>query len=216
MPVLLRVVRYDRVVILQRRPDWSRQVTYFAAPAQPLTDGVVTLRLPSAAAGDIEAVRSYIDQDQLDGGWLPEIPLFTAEQAIGDWLDAWAGRTARNGPTFAVTIPEEPRFIGIVGFADRGEGTAEMIFGIAPRWRGRGIATRAVRLSAHWALSLPGVAVVELRIDQEMRTCQHVAENAGFTSAGIVTQFVPGTGETFEDLRYILARLPASQEPTER
>ena len=74
-------------------------MTHFTAPTQPLTDGVVTLRLPSPAAGDIDAVRAYIDQEQLDGGWLPEVPLVTAEQAIGDWLDAWAGRppaTARR------------------------------------------------------------------------------------------------------------------------
>ena len=185
-------------------------MTHFTAPAQPLTDGVVTLRLPSAAAGDIGAARGYIDQQQLDGGWLPEIPLVTAAQAIGDWLDAWAGRPARNGPTFVVTIPEAPRFIGIVGLADRGEGLVEMIFGIAPRWRRRGLASRAVRLAARWALSLPGVTAIELRIDQDMPACQHVAQNAGFTMAGTVTQFVHGTGETFEDLRYILGQQPGS------
>jgi RimJ/RimL family protein N-acetyltransferase len=179
-------------------------MTHFTAPAQPLTDGLVTLRLPSPAAGDIDAVRGYIEQEQLDGGWLPEVPLVTADQAIGDWLDAWAGRPARNGPTFVVTILGEPRFVGIVGLGDSGEGVVGMIFGIAPRWRRRGLASRSVRLAAQWALSLPGVTVVELRIDQDMLTCQHVAENAGFAVAGIVTQFVPGTGETFEDLRYIL------------
>jgi hypothetical protein len=32
-------------------------------------------------------VRAYIEQEQLDGGWLPEIPLVSAEQVIGGWLD---------------------------------------------------------------------------------------------------------------------------------
>ena len=96
---------------------------------QPLTDGVVTLRLPSVAAGDVGAVLSYFEQEQLDGGWLPEIPLVSAEQAIGDWLDAWAARPSRNGPTFVVTIPSETRFIGIVGLVDRGESIVEMIYG---------------------------------------------------------------------------------------
>ena len=47
---------------------------------------------------------------------------------------------------------------------------------------GRGLASRGVRLAAHWAwaLSLPGVTAVELLIDQGMPTCQQVAENAGF------------------------------------
>ena len=83
-----------------------------------------------------------------------------------------------------------------------------MIFGIAPLWRGQGLASRAVRLAARWALSLPGVAAVELRIDQDMPISQRVAEDAGFAVAGTITQFVPGIGETFEDLRYILARQP--------
>ncbi len=185
-------------------------MTQFTAPARPLTDGVVRLRLPSPAAGDIDAVRGYITQDQLDGGWLPEIPLVSAEQAIGDWLDAWAGRASRNGLMFVVTVPEEPRFIGIVGLKDRGEGVVEMIYGIAPRWRGHGLASRAARLAAHWALSLPGVTAVELRIGHDHTASQHVATNAGFAVAGTVTQFVPGTGKTFKDLRYVLEQQPAA------
>ena len=184
-------------------------MTQFTAPAPPLTDGVVGLRLPSPAAGDIDAVRGHINQDQLDGGWLPEIPLVSAEQAIGDWLDGWAGRPSRNGPTFVVTVPGQPRFIGIVGLKDRDEGVVEMIYGIAPCWRGRGLASRAARLTARWALGLPGVTAVELRIGQDHTASQHVANNAGFAGAGTVSQFVPGTGETFEDLRYVLEQQPA-------
>jgi RimJ/RimL family protein N-acetyltransferase len=164
---------------------------------------VVTLRLPSAEAGDVDTVLGYIDHEQLDDGWLPEIPLVSAEQAIGDWLDAWAGRPSRNGPTFVITVAREPR-VGILGVGHRGDGIVEMIYGIAPRWRGRGLASRAVRPAARWALSLPGVITVELRIGKDHTASQHVAVNAGFAVAGTVTQFVPGTGETFEDLRYIL------------
>jgi hypothetical protein len=117
-------------------------MTHFTAPVQPLTDGVVTLRLPSVAAGDVGAVLSYIEQGQLGRGWLPEIPLVSAEQAIGDWVDAWAARPSRNGPTLVVTLPGEPRFIGIVGLVDRGDGTVEMIYGIAPHLRGHRLALR--------------------------------------------------------------------------
>ncbi len=181
-------------------------MTHFTPPAQPLADGVVALRLPSVSAGDVDSVDSYIDGEQLDGGWLPEIPLVSAEQAVGDWLDAWAGRPSRNGPTFVITVAGEQRFVGIVGLGDRGDGIVEMIYGIAPHWRGRGLASHAVRLAARWVLGQPGVTRVELRIDEDMTASQHVALNAGFVPAGTVTQFVPGTGETFEDLRYILVQ----------
>jgi RimJ/RimL family protein N-acetyltransferase len=183
-------------------------MTYVPPLARPLTDGVVTLRLPSPEAGDVDTVVGYIDHEQLDGGWLPEIPLVSAERAICDWVDAWAGRPSRNGPTFVVTVAGESQFVGIVAVGDRGDGTVEMIYGIAPRWRGRGLAGRAVRLAARWALSLPGVSTVELRVDQDHPASQHLAVNAGFAVAGTVTQFVPGTGETFEDLRYVLEKRP--------
>ena len=185
-------------------------MTLFTAPAQPLTDGVVTLRLPSPAAGDIDTVRWYVDQEQLDGAWLPAIPMIPAEQSTSDWLDGWAGRPSRDGPVLVITIAQEPRFIGVVGLGDRGEGAVELVYGIAPRWRGLGLASRATRLAARWALSLPGVTTVELRIDQSHAASQRVASNAGFTQAGAVTQFVPGTGQTFEDLRYVLHRAPES------
>ena len=67
-----------------------------------------------------------------------------------------------------------------------------MIYGIAPRWRGRGLGSRAARLGAQWATSLPGVSSVELRIDQDATASQHVAVNTGFVVVGTVIQFVPG------------------------
>jgi RimJ/RimL family protein N-acetyltransferase len=171
-------------------------MTNFAEPTQPLTDGVVTLRLPSADAGDAEVIRGYIDDEQLEGGWLPEIPLVSPEEAVRRWR--------HDGPELVLTVADQQRFIGVVGFLDRGAGTIEMTYGIAPRWRGRGLASRAARLGARWAAGVPGVTAVELRISQDHLASQHVAANAGFVRAGTVTQFVPGTGETFVDLRYLL------------
>ena len=187
---------------------------HFAPPTEPLTDGVVTLRLPSADTADVDTVLGYIKDEQLDGGWLPKIPLVPAQQTIQNWSEEWSGRPSQ-GAALMVTIAEESRFIGIVGFVDRGKGVVEMIYGIAPRWRGRGLASRAVRLAARWAATLPGVKVIELRIDQDMVECQHAAVNAGFVVAGTVSQFVPGTGETFEDLRYVLERRGAGPDDTE-
>lgn len=68
----------------------------------------------------------------------------------------------------------------------------------------------APRLAAHWALRVPGVTTIELRIGRDRTASQHVAVRAGFVLAGTVTQFVPGIGETVEDLRYVLERQPDS------
>ncbi len=174
-------------------------------PDAPLTDGVVTLRLPSAQAGDMDTAIGYSQEDGgLDGAWLPMIPGQPPARWVEDWLEGWAGRHCHNGPTLVVTIADEPHFIGIVGFGDRGDGSVEIIYGIAPNWRGRGLASRAARIGASWALRLPGVRQVEARVDQDMPECQQVAVNAGFRQAGTVSQYVPGTGETYEDLRFVL------------
>lgn len=179
-------------------------MTRLAPPPAPLTDGVVTLRVPSREAGDADALTSYIGEGQLDGVWLPMVPRGSAAQSVGDWLEGWAGRPSHSGPVLVVTVADDARFVGVIGLGDRREGIVEMSYGIAPGWRGQGLASRAARLAAGWVLSLPGARAVELRIGQDAQASQHVAVNAGFVLAGRVRQFVPGTGKSFDDLRYVL------------
>jgi RimJ/RimL family protein N-acetyltransferase len=52
--------------------------------------------------------------------------------------------------------------------------------------RGRGIASRAVRLAARWALEDCGVARLQLRADVRNEPSQRVAEKAGFTREGVL------------------------------
>ena len=81
-------------------------MTILTAPVGRLADHVVTLRLPSPDAGDVATVDNYIQEEQLDGGWLPDVPLVTGQQLVADWLDGWAGHPSRNGPAFVVTVPQ--------------------------------------------------------------------------------------------------------------
>jgi RimJ/RimL family protein N-acetyltransferase len=180
---------------------------HLAPPAEPLSDGVVSLRLPSPEAGDVESVRIYSGEDGYgDECWLPLVPGAPPERSVADWLEGWAGRLSHNGRTLVVTVGDEKPLVGVVGFGERDEESLEMIVGVAPAWRGRGLGTRAVQLCAGWLLGLAGVSTVELRIDQHMPECRRLAEKAGFQLEGTVSQFVPGTGETFEDLRYVRRR----------
>jgi RimJ/RimL family protein N-acetyltransferase len=185
-------------------------MTLLTAPADLLTDGVVELRLPSPDAGDITAINQYVDDEQLDGGWLPDIPLMPAQRVLGDWLDGWSGRPSHNGPAFVVTVPDEPRFIGVVGVAERDDGAVQMSYGTAPGWRGRGLASRATRLAAQWAARQPSVHTVEARFEEGDRASERVAVNAGFVLAESIPHSDPVGGDTVE-LRYILAR-PAATE----
>jgi RimJ/RimL family protein N-acetyltransferase len=185
-------------------------MTLVTPPAHPLTDGVVALRVPSPGAGDITAINQYVNDEQLEGGWLPDIPLVPAERLVADWLDGWAGHPSHNGPAFVVTVPDNPRFIGIVGVAERDEGAIQMFYGTAPGWRGQGLASRATRLAAQWAARQPSVRTVEARIDEGDRASERVAVNAGFVLDETITRSDPVSGETVE-MRYIMDR-PAATE----
>lgn len=174
-----------------------------AAPAGTLADHVVTLRLPSPDAGDVTTVASYVHDEQLEGGWLPDVPLVTAQELVTDWLEAWAGRPSRTGPAFVVTVAEHPRFIGVVSMAKHDDEAVGISYGIAPRWRGRGLASHAARLAALWASCQPDVNRVEARISQGDRASERVAVNAGFELADPVPPTM-GTGQPEADLLYVL------------
>ena len=191
-------------------------MTILKAPPGRLTDGVVELRLPSPDAGDIAAIDRYVEEDQLEGGWLPEVPLATAEQLVSDWLDCWNGRPDRNDAsfTFMVTVPEEPEFIGVVGAAESEDGAFDMTYGTAPAWRGRGLASRATRLVAQWVARQPGVRTVETVIHEGERASERVAVKAGFVLADTTTRSDPDSGETVE-LRYIMNRPPDTDSSSE-
>ena len=189
-------------------------MTILTAPAGTLTDGVVELRLPSPDADDIATVNQYVEDEQLDGGWLPDVPLVTGERLVTDWLDCWDGRGGGPGAafTFVVTVPGEPRFIGVVGVTEGDDGAFDMSYGTAPAWRGRGLASRATRLAAEWVAGQPSVRTVEVLIDQGQRASERVAVKAGFVLADTMPRSDPGAGEAVQ-LRYIMGR-PAAASPS--
>jgi RimJ/RimL family protein N-acetyltransferase len=181
-------------------------MTILKAPAGTLTDGVVELRLPSPDAGDIATINRYVGDEQLEGGWLPHVPLVTGEQLVNDWLDCWNGRPSCSATfTFVVALPQEPRFIGVVGITEHDDGAFEMTYGTAPSRRGQGLASRATRLAAQWVSKQPGVRTVETLIDQGQRASERVAVKAGFVLADTMTRTDPVAGETVQ-LRYIMDR----------
>ena len=52
-------------------------MTILTAPVGRLADHVVMFRLPSPDAGDVATVDNYIQDEQLEGAWLPDVPLVT-------------------------------------------------------------------------------------------------------------------------------------------
>ena len=93
--------------------------------------------------------------------------------------------------------------MGKIGFGARTNSAIELDYGVAPRWRGRGFATRATVLATRWLRHHLAAREVELRIACGNRESQRVAAKAGYRLAGTVCDIVEATGETYQDLRYV-------------
>jgi RimJ/RimL family protein N-acetyltransferase len=141
----------------------------------------------------------------LEGGWLPiraSTPPGRLERSVEDWLSGWRGAASHNAPALLLDLEGASMFVGHVGFGTRAQDVVELTYGIAPAWRGQGLATRAAILATSWLVNERAVRVVELRIGAVNAASRRVAEKAGFRLAGIVVQHLPDTGEAHEDLRY--------------
>lgn len=180
------------------RPLWR-------APRVVIRNAQTRLRLPESR--DAPTLQGYAgDVGGLDGAWLPLVAgagLPECEALIADWRAGWRNERSFHGPALAVMEAGSHRLIGQVGLGDLGDGVVELVSGIAPTWRGRGHAGRATRAMAEWLLETGLAREVELRVGREHAVGQRVARAAGFLPEGTVEQFVPATGETFQDLRYV-------------
>lgn len=153
-----------------------------------LADEVVRLRPPALA--DVDAITAEC-QD-------PEIPRFTRiispygrEDAVRFVEDT--GRSWAEGSSAAFVISDVDRdtVLGSVGLMRIHEArhVAEIGYWVAAGARRRGIATRAVRLVAAWAVRDLGIARVELMTRVENVASQGVAERSGFTREGVLRSY---------------------------
>jgi RimJ/RimL family protein N-acetyltransferase len=187
-------------------PDRPPGALRWTAPAEPLADDRVTLRLP--VPPDAAVLRAYAAQDGgLDGTWVPlaaGASLPDCQALVRDWLAGWQNRPSFQGPALVMAEAGRDRLIGQVGLADRGDGVVELAYGVAPDHRGRGYASAAARLAARWLLAGELAGQVELRIDPGNLASQRAAATAGFSPAGTVTSGVRATGESYTDLRFVM------------
>lgn len=147
-------------------------------PAQPLGDGVVSLR--PLRAEDRAAVLETM-RDPLVRTWL-NMPRHPRDGDVDELLrTAERGRTA--GTRFDLTVVDGDEPVGAVVLSQRHRDNWEVAYMAPERGRGRGLMTRAVRLASRWLLD-QGVGRVELRTHPENVASQRVAERAGFTREG--------------------------------
>ena len=176
-----------------------------------LTDGVTILRpLRVADAPDTHAIRSLPEVVATSvPPTAPDLPSIVRRcaQAEASWL---AGERA----DFTIRDAETGAYAGEIGLYYWSPRTGEAITGYSmmPAWRGRGHATRAVRLLADWAFEHVGIARLVAGTAPWNTASQRVLERAGFEREGYEHARLPGpNGTRVDNVTYALLPQAASQ-----
>lgn len=148
-----------------------------------LDDGVVALRPPEK--NDVDAITEACQDPEIPR-WIRVPSPYTRAHAV-DFVER-AGRTWDQGTDaqFVVVDAESRVLLGAIGvhrFGGDDDGP-EVGYWLERSARGRGIATRALRLVSDWACRDLGVRLL-LQADVRNAASRHVAEKAGFRFVGL-------------------------------
>ena len=125
------------------------------------------------------------------------------------WLAAYeTGAEEGTRAGFAIEDADTGAFLGMAGLVaiEREESQGEIGYVVAPEARGRGIATRALRLVTEYALGAAGLGRVQLLIDSENTPSLRVAERCGYVREGVARSLYVKPGRRADMVVY--SRLP--------
>lgn len=157
-------------------------------PEPPLSDGVVALR-PWRRSDRAAMVAMCSDPLSARFTSVPE-PYGPADADA--WLETHEDNLAAGRAIpFAVAGAADDRVpVGSIGLVlDWVHLRAEVGYLMAPEARGRGWATRAVRMLCDWAIDDLGIDRVELLADIDNAASQRVAAKAGFRREGTLRSY---------------------------
>jgi RimJ/RimL family protein N-acetyltransferase len=161
-----------------------------------LEDDVVRLR--SFEESDVPAIVAAC-QD-------PEIPRWTSVPSPYTEADALAWLGSDEEETFALVDRTSDELLGSIGVRFFDGGVAEVGYWVKSEARGRGVATRALRLVSRWALLERDVGRFQLRAEPGNVASQRVAEKAGFVRQGVMQAALEIKGTRRDVVMYSLVR----------
>jgi RimJ/RimL family protein N-acetyltransferase len=180
-----------------------------------LKDADLLLRAPTRA--DVPAIAAACSDEEM-ARFIPGFPSPYTEDDARAWVDS--RNEDAGSKTFLIVDAQNDRLFGAIEVRLGEEGIIG--YWIAADARGRGIATRALRLLATWSLTEGGVEHLKLMTHPENIASQRVAEKAGFVHEGIVrndTRFADGQRDSVmyslrpADLPRLRAAFRAIQDP---
>lgn len=157
-------------------------------PDPPLSDGVVTLR--PWMLDDVPALVAACNGDDDLAYWLDRLPQPYTEDDAREYVveseGGWRGEAVQT--RLAVVDAETGEIFGSCGvfWHNPEQGVAEVGYWTRREARGRGVATRTVRLLAGWVLGDLEYERLELQTDTRNEPSARVAEKAGFTVEGVI------------------------------
>jgi RimJ/RimL family protein N-acetyltransferase len=178
-----------------------------APPDPPLTDGVITLR--PFAAGDVAAVTAAC-QDAEIARWTIVPSPYTEEDArafVAQTREGWRDGRFWN---FAIVDTASRELLGSIGVR-LVDANGQIGYWVKREARGRGVATRALRLLSDWAMTELGFRRLQLLTEPENTASQRVAEGAGFTREALLRSYIELKGRRVD--AYMYALLPADRRP---
>jgi RimJ/RimL family protein N-acetyltransferase len=125
---------------------------------------------------------------------------------VGEYLKGAGGDF---GFVRLAVLTEPDMIVGVIGAKARLD-AVEIVYGVAPAWRGRGLATGM--LGGVTAAAVDRTLQYELVIAADNAASIRVAEKCGYGPAGTRRTLVAATGEAYTDLVY---KIPASSKPSE-
>jgi RimJ/RimL family protein N-acetyltransferase len=159
----------------------GRSLTTIAAV---LSDDVI--RLAPLTAAHESAVTELVHDEAVVA--FTRFPTEPSPTFVREWIDAYE-RGLRDGSRAAFAIESlDGEFLGVGLFPriERKGRQAEIGYVIAPGARGRGVATRTLRLLTDWGFAELGLERLELVIDRANTISERVAARAGYVREGVL------------------------------
>jgi RimJ/RimL family protein N-acetyltransferase len=171
------------------------------------------IRLEPVDRGHLAALAPLLDDPAVLR--FTRVPVPVPDGFMDAWMTAYQrGRDEGTMEGFAIVDGgAEVLGLAVVPRIDRDTATAELGYVIAPKARGRGIATAALRLLTAWAFG-QGAQRLELMISPDNAPSKRVAERCGYVYEGTLRSlhFKQGLREDTQ----IWSRLPSDPAVVER
>lgn len=162
-------------------------------PSPPLADDAVLLRpwRKTDVQAQLAAFRDPLFRRFSD--WAPE----TEDGVRRNLVEDERARHRGEQLEWALVEPGDDHVVlggASLNHVDLEMGRAAVGFWLVPEARGRGVATRAVRLVAGWAFAELDLERLELTCGPDNDAAQRVAERCGFTREGVLRSHIPFRG----------------------